>query len=159
MKLLSITFLFLTAIFSFSCGTRYGKQAQIKIEFVVLTAERKIDVMANGKLFTSFCWYDSVYKPILYPVYASGGTEITRGFPFRPRAGESTDHRHQVGIWLNYGNALGMTKQFNEAIIAFDNAYRFDNTIKNALYFIALTYTNMGDTVKANEYMERFKRL
>jgi hypothetical protein len=108
MKLLSITFLFLTAIFSFSCGTRYGKQAQIKIEFVVLTAERKIDVMANGKLFTSFCWYDSIYKPILYPVYTSTGTEITRGFPIRPRAGESTDHRHQVGIWLNYGNVNGL---------------------------------------------------
>jgi hypothetical protein len=41
-------------------------------------------------------------------VYASSGTEITRGFPLNPREGESTDHRHQVGIWLNYGNVNGL---------------------------------------------------
>ena len=108
MKSISITFYILAVFFSFSCGTRSGKQTQAKLEFVDLPAEKKIDVMADGKLFTSFCWYDSVYKPILYPVYTSSGTEITRGFPLHPREGESTDHRHQVGIWLNYGNVNGL---------------------------------------------------
>ena len=108
MKSISITFFILAVFFSFSCGTRSGKLAQAKLEFVSLPAEKKIDVMADGKLFTSFCWYDNVYKPILYPVYASSGTEITRGFPLNPREGESTDHRHQVGIWLNYGNVNGL---------------------------------------------------
>ena len=108
MKSISKTFFILAVFFSFSCGTRSGKLAQAKLEFVSLPAEKKIDVMADGKLFTSFCWYDNVYKPILYPVYASSGTEITRGFPLNPREGESTDHRHQVGIWLNYGNVNGL---------------------------------------------------
>jgi hypothetical protein len=103
----------LMAIFiSFSCGTRSGRPPQnnkgLKIEFIDLSAEKKIDVMADGKLFTSYCWYDSVYKPVLYPVYTSAGTEITRGYPLKPRAGESTDHRHHVGIWLNYGNVNGI---------------------------------------------------
>jgi hypothetical protein len=103
-----ITFLLLTVFFSFSCANRSGKQALAKIEFADLPAEKKIDVMADGKLFTSFCWYDNVFKPILYPVKTSAGTEITRGFPLNPKSGESTDHRHQVGIWLNYGNVNGL---------------------------------------------------
>jgi hypothetical protein len=108
MKSISITLLIFIVLFSFACGTRSGKLAQAKLEFVSLPAEKKIDLLADGKLFTSFCWYDSVYKPILYPVYTSAGTEITRGFPLHPREGESSDHRHQVGIWLNYGNVNGL---------------------------------------------------
>lgn len=38
---------------------------------------------------------------------ATGGTEITRGFPLKPREGERNDHIHQVGMWLNYGNVNG----------------------------------------------------
>jgi hypothetical protein len=44
----------------------------------------------------------------LYPVNTSLGTTITRGFPLNPREGERTDHLHQVGIWLNYGNVNGL---------------------------------------------------
>jgi len=108
MRSKSISFILLAVFISFSCGTRHSNQSPGKIEFVDLSAEKKIDIMADGRLFTSFCWYDNVYKPILYPVKTSTGTEITRGFPLKPRAGESTDHRHQVGIWLNYGNVNGL---------------------------------------------------
>lgn len=108
MKSRSIILLLLTVFISFSCGTKTGKDKPLKIEFSDLSAEKKIDVLADGQPFTSFCWYDSVYKPILYPVYTSTGTEITRGFPLNPKPGESTDHRHQVGIWLNYGNVNGL---------------------------------------------------
>lgn len=71
------------------------------------SAERKIDVLIDGKLITSYFWPENVYKPVLWPVYAISGTEITRGFPLNPRAGERDDHIHQVGIWLNYGNVNG----------------------------------------------------
>jgi hypothetical protein len=83
-------------------------QKILKVEFVNRDAEKKIDVIVDGKLFTSFCWPDNVYKPILYPVFTSKGTEVTRGFPLRPRAGEQNDHIHQVGIWFNYGNINGI---------------------------------------------------
>lgn len=83
------------------------EQQEKKVEFKRKDAEKKVDVLAGGKLVTSYCWPDNVFKPILYPVYTLEGTEITRGFPLRPRAGERNDHIHQVGIWMNYGNVNG----------------------------------------------------
>ncbi|MBG0860921.1 MAG: PmoA family protein [Bacteroidales bacterium] len=83
-----------------------GSQSQ-QVTFVNKESEKKVDVFIDGKLITSYCWLENVYKPILYPVFTSAGTEITRGFPLKPRAGERDDHIHQVGIWLNYGNVNG----------------------------------------------------
>jgi hypothetical protein len=111
MKLQSITLVLLIVIFSISCGTKSSKMAQndqgLKIEFLKQETEKEVDVIIDGKLFTSYCWYDNVYKPVLYPVCTSAGTVITRGFPLKPRAGERNDHLHQIGIWLNYGNVNG----------------------------------------------------
>jgi hypothetical protein len=78
-----------------------------KVEFTVRKSKQKVDVMIAGRLVTSYCWPDNVYKPVLYPVNTLTGTEITRGFPLRPREGERNDHIHQVGMWLNYGNVNG----------------------------------------------------
>ncbi len=78
-----------------------------KVEFLVKKSEQKVDVMIGGKVITSYCWPENVYKPVLYPVITLAGTEITRGFPLKPREGERNDHIHQVGIWLNYGNVNG----------------------------------------------------
>jgi hypothetical protein len=110
MKIRSIVILILTILFSISCGTKSGsnKATGLKVALVNQEADRKVNVIINGKLFTSFCWFENVYKPILYPVFTSAGTEITRGFPLRPRSGERTDHAHQIGIWLNYGNVNGL---------------------------------------------------
>lgn len=83
------------------------KEEKQKVEFVVGEAEQKVDVIIGGKIITSYCWPDNVYKPILYPSRTLAGTEITRGFPLIPRAGERNDHIHQVGSWLNYGNVNG----------------------------------------------------
>jgi len=81
-------------------------QAQ-KVTFADKSQERKIDVLIDGRIITSYFWPANVYKPVLYPVYTIPGTEITRGFPLKPRVGERNDHIHQVGIWLNYGNVNG----------------------------------------------------
>lgn len=111
MKLKPITIVLLTVLLSFSCGTKSNRQAQkengLNVKFVSREAEKKVDVIIDGKLFTSYCWFDNVFKPILYPVYTSAGTEITRGFPIKPRADERFNERHQVGIWLNYGDVDG----------------------------------------------------
>ena len=108
MKFRSCPIIFFMVILSVACGSKGPKQdhnnQDYEVAFVKKEADKQVDVNIDGKLFTSYCWPDSVYKPILYPVYTSAGTEITRGFPLKPRVGESTDHRHQVGIWLNYGN-------------------------------------------------------
>ena len=75
-----------------------------KIRFIIKESEKKVDVIIEGRNVTSLCWPDNVYKPVLYPIRTLSGTEITRGFPLNPRAGERDDHIHQVGSWLNYGN-------------------------------------------------------
>ena len=95
---------------SISCQSQKSNQdnKSTMVEFLKVDAENRVDVMAGGKLFTSFCWPENVYKPILYPVFTSAGTEITRGFPLRPREGERNDHIHQAGIWLNYGKVNGL---------------------------------------------------
>ena len=108
MKIQSFLIILVTVFLSFSCGTKSGDGQLPRMEFINHEAEKKLDVLVDGKLFTSFCWPDNVYKPILYPVITSGGTEITRGFPLNPREGERNDHIHQVGIWLNYGNVNGI---------------------------------------------------
>jgi hypothetical protein len=78
-----------------------------KVEFSIREPEQRVDVVIGGKLVTSYCWPENVYKPVLYPVKTLSGTEITRGFPLRPREGERNDHIHQIGSWLNYGNVNG----------------------------------------------------
>ncbi len=116
MKSLSIFIGFLTFFSFLSCKFKSEKpneqvqEAQAsapEIKFIEHVADQKIDVMVNGKLFTSYRWPDNIYKPILYPVLTSNGTVITRGFPLETREGERTDHMHQVGVWLNYGNVNG----------------------------------------------------
>jgi len=101
MKLQSIIIILLTAIFSISCGTTN------KITFVDQEAEKRVDVMVDGKLFTSYCWPDNVMKPILFPILTSASTTITRGYPIKPRPFETTDHPHHNGSWLNYGDVNG----------------------------------------------------
>ena len=109
-----ISIVLLTAVFAVSCGTNPGKKDQkshedqgLKVELIDKTSEHRIDVIIDGKLFTSYCWPDNVFKPILYPVFTSAGTEITRGFPIKPRTGERVDHPHHAGMWLTYGNVDG----------------------------------------------------
>ncbi len=70
-------------------------------------AERRIDVTIDGRPFTSYVWPASLDKPVLYPLIAPDGTEVSRGFPLAPRAGERVDHPHHAGMWFNYGNVNG----------------------------------------------------
>jgi hypothetical protein len=107
MKVRSIAIAGLMAILSISCGTGSSKKV-LKVDLVKNESERKLDVIIDGKLFTSYCWYENVYKPVLFPICTSKGTIITRGFPLKPRDGERSDHAHQIGNWLNYGNVNGL---------------------------------------------------
>ena len=110
MKLTSI--LVLSVILATTCESIAQKQApnsqESTIKFVKHEADKKVDVMIDGKFFTSYWWPDTVYKPILYPLLTASGTPVTRGFPIKPREGERRDHIHQVGNWLNYGNVNGL---------------------------------------------------
>ena len=83
-----------------------GDKPQIKLED--LKEAKRIDITVDGKLFASYCYSDSLEKPILFPIIAADGITVTRGFPLAPRKGEQVDHPHQTGYWFNYGNVNGI---------------------------------------------------
>jgi hypothetical protein len=107
MRLQTIATVIIIVIASNSVSAVSKKEAGLKIGFITKESDKKVDVMIEGKLFTSFCWPNNVMKPVLYPVMTSEGTEITRGYPIKPRAGERVDHPHHIGIWFNYGDVDG----------------------------------------------------
>ena len=83
-----------------------GQKKEVK--FITNEKNKSVDVMIDGKLFTSYIYPDDLDKPVLYPFFTSKGTVITRGFPRDPRPGERIDHPHHVGIWFNYGDVNGL---------------------------------------------------
>lgn len=80
--------------------------------------KKKIDIFYNKKLLTSYCWFDSTEKPVLFPIKTLSGNTITRGYPITPRAGERVDHPHHVGLWLNYESVNGLDFWNNSTAIA-----------------------------------------
>ena len=83
-------------------------QGQKGIEVVALEKDKKVDILYDGKLFTSYIYPADLEKPVLYPLYSAKGTVVTRGFPRNPRPGERVDHPHHVGVWFNFGDVNGL---------------------------------------------------
>ena len=79
-----------------------------QVEVQPRPADRRVDVLVDGKPFTSYAWPERVSKPILYPIRTARGTVVTRGFPLDPRPGERVDHTHQAGYWFTYGDVDGV---------------------------------------------------
>ena len=78
------------------------------VQIVKNESEHRVDVLVDGKPFTSYIWPKSLKTPTLYPLRTVQGTVVTRGFPLEARPGERVDHPHHVGFWLNYGNVNGV---------------------------------------------------
>ena len=77
-------------------------------EILEKPAEKRIDILYNGRLLTAYRYDDSIMKPVLFPVNTVSGITVTRGYPLEPRAGERTDHPHHVGLWFNYESVNGL---------------------------------------------------
>lgn len=105
---------FLLAIF---CIALNINAQPVKILLVRADDKHKVDVIVDGKLFTSYQYPENMEKPYLFPVYAPGGSVITRGFPLEPRKGERVDHPHHIGIWFNHGNVNGLDFWNNSSAI------------------------------------------
>lgn len=71
-------------------------------------AKQRIDVLIDGKLFTSYRYEERIRRPVLLPVMSVGGNFVTRGFPIEPRDGETINHPHQVGVSFVYGDVNGV---------------------------------------------------
>ncbi|MGC1241820.1 MAG: PmoA family protein [Chryseosolibacter sp.] len=79
---------------------------------------KRLDVLVDGKPFTSYIYPDDIMKPVLYPLRTAEGSFITRGWPMDPRPGERVDHPHHVGMWFNYGDVNGLDFWNNSTDIA-----------------------------------------
>ena len=99
--------------------------AQNVVKVVKDPRAKKIDVLINNKLFTSFLYPDSIEKPFLYPVYTVNQTDVTRGFPLNPKPGDPTDHPHHIGIWFNYENVNGLDFWNNSYAIPADKKSKY----------------------------------
>ena len=94
----------------FTGGTSLFGQSAKKptIDLKKNEADKKVDVLVGGELFTSYIYPDNVKKPVLWPVISPGGNMLTRSYPMINKAGDRTDHPHHVGVWLNYGDVNGL---------------------------------------------------
>ncbi len=112
------------------------------IDLVKNDSEKRIDVLINGKLFTSYLYSDKYYKPVLYPINAPNGTVITRGYPIDPRPGERIDHPHHIGMWFNHGNVNGLDFWNNSDVIPQEDKAKY-GTIKHKAIVSLKNSTNL----------------
>lgn len=91
--------------------------------------KKQVDILYNNKLLTSYCYYDSSRKPMLFPVNTIDGITVTRGYPFKTIAGERTDHPHHTGIWLNYESVNGLDFWNNSTAIAVEKRNKYGTII------------------------------
>jgi len=103
------------------------------VQLVVKEADRRVDVLVDGKPFTSYIWPTTLKKPVLYPLRTSAGTVVTRGFPLEPRAGERVDHPHHVGLWLNHGDVNGFDFWNNSDAIPAKDAAKYGTIVHRAI--------------------------
>jgi hypothetical protein len=134
-------------------------QAQtMDVKLVNSEENRKVDVVIDGSLFTSFHYPENIEKPFLYPVFAPNGSVITRGFPLESRQGERVDHPHQLGIWFNHGNINGLDFWNNSSAIPSDKKDSYGQIIvkkitkaesgkKGILEIISVWNDNKGNTL------------
>ncbi|MCO6489648.1 MAG: PmoA family protein [Phaeodactylibacter sp.] len=93
-----------------STATNWEQQKKNEIvHFVLRDALRRVDVFVGGHFFTSYLYgQGTLRKPVLFPIIAASGSEVTRGYPLAPRPGERVDHPHHYGLWFNHGDVNGL---------------------------------------------------
>jgi Methane oxygenase PmoA len=103
--------------------------AKDRIQVVPNESTRRVDVVIDGKPFTSYLWPESQSKPVLYPLRSATGIVVTRGFPLESRPGERVDHPHHAGMWFNYGNVNDFDFWNNSTAIKPEDAPKMGNII------------------------------
>ena len=104
MKFIILLLASLTGSFSL-IGQPANKQ---ELELRVNEEARKVEVMVEGALFTSYIYQENLKKPVLWPIMSPAGNMLTRSFPLITKEGDRVDHPHHIGVWFNYGNVNGL---------------------------------------------------
>lgn len=156
--LLATFFLAKVLILATSLAIVAQSPAEKGVRFEKVNDQNRVDVYIDGSLFTSFRYPADLEKPFLYPVYASNGSVITRGYPIEPRKGERIDHPHQIGLWFNHGSINGLDFWNNSSAIPADrkDSYghitvqkfvRTDNGKKGVLEVVSEWKDNKGNVI------------
>ena len=111
----------------------HAQQAKPRVDVVARDADRRVDILVDGKPFTSYIYPTTLKKPTLYPVRAASGAVVTRGWPLEPRPGERVDHPHQVGLWFDHGDVNGLDFWNNSDAIPAERAARMGTIVHRAV--------------------------
>src|SRR5687767_12831221 len=152
----------LTAIFLTAFAGVYAQKKNEGFRFVDYIDKKQIDILYNDTLLTAYCYYDSVMKPVLFPLNTVSGITLTRGFPLAPREGERIDHPHHIGMWLNYESVNGLDFWNNSTAIAVEKRNQYGTILhqkiinkkingKKASLTVAATWVRPDNKVILNE--------
>lgn len=130
-----------------------GCKTQNRIMLHSDPAAKKVDVLFDGRIFTSYIYPDDLEKPVLYPIYTSTGTLITRGFPRDPRPNERIDHPHHLGLWFNFGDVNGLDFWNNSYAIPADQKSKY-GSIKHQQIIEAKSGEKKGILVTASDWVD-----
>ncbi len=76
-------------------------------EFSLELESDRVLVKMDDQLFARYI-FQSGGKPILWPIMAPTGSEVTRGYPMRTASKEETsDHQHHRSFWFAHGDVNG----------------------------------------------------
>lgn len=62
-------------------------------------------------------------------------------------------------LWLNLGNTFGAQKNFEEALHAFQQVRRIEPNNAQAIYFLGMTYTELGQAENAQQMMNLYNQM
>ncbi len=154
-KILVVFSLFLLNFIIIACSEVKEDVLKNKVDIVHNEAEQKVDVMVDGKLFTSYLYTDKLSvlkKTVLYPLVSANGVAVTRGYPLDPRPKERTDHPHHIGAWFNYGDVNGLDFWNNSDAISGERASEM-GTIRNKEIISIESGSGHGKLVVASDWM------
>lgn len=124
-KQVAIVIFFVTAIAAGMAFTSWEDPQKKRFAIVENKPGKRLDILVDGKPFTSYIYPDDIMKPVLYPLRTADGALVTRGWPLDPRPGERVDHPHHVGMWLNYGDVNGLDFWNNSTDIPAERKNRY----------------------------------
>ena len=123
----------LTATLLVAFTGAYAQKKHEGFRFVDYIDKKQIDIMYNDTLLTAYCYYDSVMKPVLFPLNTVSGVMLTRGFPLAPREGERIDHPHHIGMWLNYESVNGLDFWNNSTAIPYAKRSHYGSIVHDGV--------------------------
>lgn len=127
------TLLTIALLIAFTGASAQQKQKHEGFRFVDYIDKKQIDILYNDSLLTAYCYYDSVMKPVLYPLKTVSGITLTRGFPLEPRQGDRIDHPHHVGMWLNYESVNGLDFWNNSTAIPYTKRSHYGSIVHDGV--------------------------